>query len=105
MPFGSKETAPEGGFVDPEEVFSAIFGGERFVPIIGEISLGRDMKAALQEADEAEDEAGGSESPRMKDAKGRDILSPEEKARKEERARKISAEVRQLFILLRTFTN
>ena len=53
--FGSKESAPEGGFVDPEEVFSTIFGGERFVPLIGEISLGKDMKAALQEADESDE--------------------------------------------------
>ena len=27
--FGPKESAPEGGYVDPEEVFGAIFGGER----------------------------------------------------------------------------
>jgi hypothetical protein len=37
--------------VDPEEIFSAIFGGERFVPIIGHISLGKDMKDALQNED------------------------------------------------------
>lgn len=37
--------------MDPEEIFSAIFGGERFVPIIGHISLGRDMKDALQNED------------------------------------------------------
>lgn len=89
--FGSKETQPEGGFVDPEEVFSAIFGGDRFVPIIGEISLGKDMKAALQEAEEAEDE--GENKNRLKDAKGNDILTPEEKAKKEEKARKAAAEV------------
>ncbi|KAI5122414.1 hypothetical protein M0805_002964 [Coniferiporia weirii] len=90
--FGSKESAPEGGFVDPEEVFSAIFGGERFVPLIGEISLGRDMKAALQEAEEHEggDEEDGKK--RLKDAKGNEILSPEEKAKKEEKARKVAAE-------------
>ena len=47
--FGSKESAPDGGFVDPEEVFGAIFGGDRFIPIIGNISLAKDMKTALQE--------------------------------------------------------
>jgi DnaJ-class molecular chaperone len=64
--FGPKEGTPDAGFVrtirqfwiriltliylqvDPEEIFSAIFGGERFVPIIGHISLGKDMKEALQ---------------------------------------------------------
>ncbi len=89
--FGSKESAPEGGFVDPEEVFGAIFGGERFVPIIGHISLAKDMKAALQEAEEGEDEEG---KPVLRDAKGREIVSPEEKSKREEKARKVAAEVR-----------
>jgi len=88
--FGSKDSAPEGGFVDPEEVFGTIFGGERFVPIIGHISLAKDMKAALQEAEEMEEDAEGK--PIQKDAKGREILSPEEKARREEKARKTAAE-------------
>ncbi|KAI0276240.1 DnaJ-domain-containing protein [Russula aff. rugulosa BPL654] len=52
--FGSKESTPEGGFVDPEEVFGAIFGGERFLPYIGHL--------------------------------------PEEKARRDEKARKVAAE-------------
>ncbi|RDB22331.1 DnaJ-like protein 1 [Hypsizygus marmoreus] len=86
--FGSKESAPEGGFVDPEEVFGAIFGGERFTSIIGQISLARDMKAALQEAEEAEGEGEG----KIKDAKGREILTDEEKAAKDEKERKKAAE-------------
>lgn len=88
--FGPKESAPEGGFVDPEEVFGAIFGGERFTSIIGDISLAREMKTALQEAEEAEEDA------RPKDAKGREILSPEERAKKEEKERKKATEVRSL---------
>jgi DnaJ-class molecular chaperone len=94
--FGPKESAPEGGFVDPEEVFGAIFGGERFAPIIGDISLGRDMKAALQEAEEAEAEEGGTKRPR--DAKGREILSEAERAQKDERDRKRAAEVSYFFM-------
>lgn len=89
--FGSKESAPEGGFVDPEEVFGAIFGGERFLPFIGLLSLARDMKTALQEADEAE---GDDSTLVARDAKGREIISPEEKARRDEKARKTAAEVR-----------
>lgn len=89
--FGSKETAPDGGFVDPEEVFGAIFGGEKFVPFIGHISLAKDMKAALQEADELE--ANANDRKILRDAKGREIISPEEKARREEKQRKASAEV------------
>jgi len=93
--FGPKETAPEGGYVDPEEVFGAIFGGERFAPIIGQISLARDRKSALQEAEEAEEGGGrdGEGKNRRIDAKGRVILSEEEKAKKEEKEHQRSAEV------------
>lgn len=83
--FGPKESAPEGGYVDPEEVFGAIFGGERFIPIIGEISLAKDMKSALQDEDNSED------VPR--DAKGREILSLEEKAKREEKSKRVAVEV------------
>jgi DnaJ-class molecular chaperone len=82
--FGPKEGAPE-NFVDPEEVFGTIFGGERFIPIIGTISLAKDMKTALQEA--------GDETEVPRDAKGKEILTPEEKAKREEKARKVAAEV------------
>lgn len=84
--FGPKESAPEGGYVDPEEIFGSIFGGDRFVPIIGHISLARDMKAAMQEADEE------PEGQVVVDAKGRPVLSPEEKAKKEEKARRDALE-------------
>ncbi len=77
--------------MDPEEVFGAIFGGERFLPFIGHLSLARDMKTALQEADEAE---GESATPVVRDAKGREVISPEEKAKRDEKARKVAAEVR-----------
>ena len=80
--------------MDPEEIFSTIFGGERFVPIIGDISLGKEMKSALQEADEAEANGEDGKGPkRVKDAKGKEIISPEEKAKKEEKEKKIAAEV------------
>lgn len=104
--FGPKESAPEGGYVDPEEVFGAIFGGERFVPIIGNISLAKDMKSALQEAEETEELDEGNGKLRLKDAKGRDILSPEEKAKTEEKERikaekekQKSAEVRYFLVV------
>ncbi|KAG2113481.1 DnaJ-domain-containing protein [Suillus discolor] len=87
--FGPKESQPEGGFVDPEEIFGAMFGGERFAPIIGQISLAKDMKAALQEVEENEDE---DNKDVKRDAKGKEILSEEEKARKEEKEKKLAAE-------------
>src|ERR1051325_7558164 len=36
--------------VNPEDFFRQQFGGDRFVDIIGEISIGRDMKEVLQSA-------------------------------------------------------
>ncbi|KAK3807876.1 MAG: DnaJ-domain-containing protein [Benniella sp.] len=62
----NKDVSPEGGFVNPEAFFKSQFGGDRFVDIIGEISIGRDMRDALNETDgDAVD------------------LTPEEKARRE----------------------
>lgn len=81
--FGAKETQPEGGFMDPEEVFGAMFGGDRFIPIIGHIGLAQDMKAALQEEDD--DDGGDHGSPETK--KDPKLMSPEERARKEEKDR------------------
>jgi len=49
------------------------------------------MKTALEEADEAE---GESTTLVARDAKGREIISPEEKAKRDEKARKVAAEVR-----------
>lgn len=95
--FGPKESAPEGGFVDPEELFSNIFGGDRFLPIIGQISLAKDMKSALQEADEQEEESTVvAITADGRPVQGRTVvvLSPEEKAKREEKARIAAAEVR-----------
>ena len=93
--FGARDpgASPEGGFVDPEEVFSALFGGERWRGVIGEISLGREMKTALQEAEEAEESGVGEGASAQAGKGGKRILSAEEKAKKDEKARKISEEV------------
>ncbi|KAF7291476.1 J domain-containing protein [Mycena kentingensis (nom. inval.)] len=92
--YGPKESAPEGGFVDPEEVFGAIFGGTAFEPLIGRISLARDMKTALQEADEAEQEEQDriGSGTHILDAKGRPVLTEQEKAAKEAKSRAKAAE-------------
>ncbi|ORX62592.1 DnaJ-domain-containing protein [Hesseltinella vesiculosa] len=76
---------PDGGFVDPEEFFKQSFGGDRFVDIIGEISIGKDMREALETA-----ETEGGEQD--------ENVSPEEKAEKEaqrEKAEKERAETRE----------
>ncbi|KAI9358496.1 X-domain of DnaJ-containing-domain-containing protein [Pilaira anomala] len=64
---------PDGGFVDPEDFFKQSFGGDRFVDIIGEISIGKDMKEALETTEEEEND-----------------LSPEDKAARE--VQKVEAE-------------
>ncbi|GAA5890852.1 hypothetical protein JCM6882_008835 [Rhodosporidiobolus microsporus] len=46
--------------VDPEAIFSTLFGGERFQDIIGTISLGSEMKSAMQ-AEESDDDGEGDE--------------------------------------------
>lgn len=87
---------PEDGFVDPEEVFGSLFGGERFADIIGTISIGKDMKEALQQdSDDLERQANGDSSEVGKQANGKDAkptLTPEQKAAKEEKERKQTAE-------------
>jgi DnaJ-class molecular chaperone len=101
--FGPKESAPEGGYVDPEEVFGAIFGGDKFLPIIGQISLARDMKSALQEAEEASDDAAGGKAKVM-DANGREVISPEEQARRKEKERVKAEKDRQKAAEVRLFS-
>ncbi|RCH90475.1 hypothetical protein CU098_009175 [Rhizopus stolonifer] len=59
---------PDGGFVDPEDFFKQSFGGDRFVDIIGEISIGKDMREALETAEEENEDR---------------ELTPSEKAEKE----------------------
>ncbi|KAE8241071.1 hypothetical protein A4X13_0g7576 [Tilletia indica] len=106
---------PEDGFIDPEEVFGSLFGGERFVDIIGVISIGKDMKEALQkDSDELEREANaannvtasgnGTDVSSSNNAStsnptspnpskdGKPTLTPEQKAANEEREKKANEE-------------
>lgn len=86
---------PEDGFVDPEEVFGTLFGGKRFQDIIGTISIGKDMKEALQQDSEDLEKAAGEGEQQTNETDGTvtkskkdEGLTPEEKAAKEERERK-----------------
>ncbi|KAJ5806725.1 Heat shock protein DnaJ N-terminal [Penicillium riverlandense] len=45
--FGKEDAMPGGGFEDPSEFFSMIFGGDAFVDLIGEISLMKDLTATM----------------------------------------------------------
>ncbi|KAJ3928345.1 MAG: hypothetical protein NXY57DRAFT_1041705 [Lentinula lateritia] len=71
--FGIREGATESVFVDPEEVFSKIFGGER--------SFG---EAALQEVEEEAEREGGREEGQGKEMRYGAVITTEDKAKKEE---------------------
>ena len=43
---------------DPETLFSTLFGGGKFVPLIGEISIGAEMREAMREHAEYESSKG-----------------------------------------------
>ncbi|ODM24303.1 hypothetical protein SI65_01989 [Aspergillus cristatus] len=45
--FGKEDAVPGGGFEDPSEFFSMIFGGSAFVDLIGEISLMKDLTTTM----------------------------------------------------------
>lgn len=46
--FGKEGAKPDDGFVDPSEMFTAIFGGKAFEDWIGEISMVRDMEKGME---------------------------------------------------------
>ncbi|KAL7422956.1 DnaJ-like protein [Cryptotrichosporon argae] len=95
---GGGVAEPAGGFQDPEEVFGKMFGGDRFDDLIGQISIGKDMKDAFQQQHEAE------QGDMIMGPGGRMVLSPEamqrkmvrDRARAEEKARIRKARVDKL---------
>ncbi|KAJ6185244.1 hypothetical protein N7519_006545 [Penicillium mononematosum] len=72
--FGKEESVPGGGFEDPSEFFSMIFGGEAFVDLIGEISLMKDLTATMditmQEMEEEELAQSAEEKLNIHDEEG-----------------------------------
>ena len=71
--FGKEQAMPGGGFEDPAEFFTMIFGGEAFVDLIGEISLMKDLSKTMDITmrQMEEDEAVESADKKM-EAKGKD---------------------------------
>jgi curved DNA-binding protein CbpA len=45
--YGKDQAMPGGGFEDPSEFFTMIFGGDAFVDLIGEISLMKDLSKTM----------------------------------------------------------
>ena len=75
--FGKDQAMPGGGFEDPAEFFTMIFGGDAFVDLIGEISLMKDLSKTMditakqmEEEEAAEVAAKKMEAVELNDPKG-----------------------------------
>ncbi|WFD18437.1 hypothetical protein MCAP1_000640 [Malassezia caprae] len=76
----------EDAVMDPEEVFGGLFGGDRFRDIIGTVSLGREMKEALQkDSSELQAEAEGQADSASK-------ITPEQEAAKAQEEQRLAQE-------------
>ncbi|KAG0032952.1 hypothetical protein BGZ81_009729 [Podila clonocystis] len=98
----NKDVSPEGGFVNPEAFFKQQFGGDRFVDIIGEISIGRDMRDALNEP---EDESTADLSPEEKAKREASVSEIKDKARDEARQARVDKLVKNLIHKLSIYTD
>ncbi|KAF9199847.1 hypothetical protein BGZ49_009976 [Haplosporangium sp. Z 27] len=98
----NKDVSPEGGFVNPEAFFKQQFGGDRFVDIIGEISIGRDMRDALNEP---EDESLANLSPEEKAKREASATESKDKARDEARQARVDKLVKNLVHKLSIYTD
>ncbi|MCJ1390647.1 hypothetical protein MMC18_003508 [Xylographa bjoerkii] len=64
--FGKEQAMPGGGFEDPAEFFTMIFGGEAFVDLIGEISLMKDLTKTMDITMRQMEEEEAAESAQLK---------------------------------------
>lgn len=81
-------SAPEDGFLDPEELFQQQFGGDRFVDIIGELAIGKHFKSMMARQGSKEEE--GEEGKMSVEKKERTLderLQEIEERKKEREAR------------------
>ncbi|KAG0064990.1 hypothetical protein BGZ89_008687 [Linnemannia elongata] len=98
----NKDVSPEGGFVNPESFFKKQFGGDRFVDIIGELSIGRDMQDALNENGEEED---ANLTPEEKAKRDSAVNEVKDKAREEARTARVDMLVKNLTHKLSIYTD
>ncbi|KAF9961014.1 hypothetical protein BGZ72_005137, partial [Mortierella alpina] len=87
---------------NPEAFFKQQFGGDRFVDIIGEISIGRDMRDALNEP---EDESSADLSPEEKAKREATASESKDKARDEARQARVDKLVKNLIHKLSIYTD
>ncbi|KAG0345429.1 hypothetical protein BG004_003714 [Podila humilis] len=98
----NKDVSPEGGFVNPEAFFKQQFGGDRFVDIIGEISIGRDMRDALNEPEDESESSLTAEEKAKREATNTEI---KDKARDEARQARVDKLVKNLVHKLSIYTD
>lgn len=87
--------------MNPEAFFKQQFGGDRFVDIIGEISIGRDMRDALNEPDEST----ANLTPEEKAQRDASVSESKDKARDEARAARVDKLVKNLVHKLSIYTD
>ncbi|KNE60036.1 hypothetical protein AMAG_05473 [Allomyces macrogynus ATCC 38327] len=78
--YGKQSSMPEGGMMNPEEFFRQQFGGDRFVDIIGDISIARDFKDAMS-ASASDADTATPPTPEEKEKKDAELLDMKMKAR------------------------
>ncbi|KAH6623835.1 X-domain of DnaJ-containing-domain-containing protein [Chaetomium tenue] len=81
--YGKESARPSEGFVDPAEFFTSIFGGEAFMNWIGEISLMKDLTAAMDISMTEEEEAAAAAGETKEATTGDDEFPDMEKAKQE----------------------
>ena len=64
--YGKEKAMPGGGFEDPAEFFTMIFGGDAFVDLIGEISLMKDLTKTMDITMKQMEEEEANESAQSK---------------------------------------
>ncbi|RKP27962.1 X-domain of DnaJ-containing-domain-containing protein, partial [Syncephalis pseudoplumigaleata] len=100
--YGTLDVTPEGGFVDPEEFFQQQFGGERFLNIIGKISIGREFRDLVDETAETEEDGSLTEEEKKQ---RRDMIQRQTNERRQkERAERVEKLVDNLTRKLSVFT-
>ncbi|KAJ2778955.1 DnaJ-like protein [Coemansia javaensis] len=88
---GAEKNRPDDAMGDPAFFFTQLFGGERFVDMIGELSIIQELTQAAEEAQTEEDQAAGN-GKAIQDAAAaesdKEARKLEKKRRREEQAKK-----------------
>lgn len=83
-----KDSHPEDGFINPEELFQQQFGGDRFVDIIGELQIAKHFKTMMAKGEGEEEGAEGMD--KEKSYEERLIEIEERRKEREERVNKLA---------------